>query len=271
LPDPISRRDVLTASAAFGITASARAAGAPSAQQPTTRRSFVLVHGAFSGGWCYSEVADILRAKGHRVFTPTHTGVGERSHLANLGTINCSTHIQDIVNVIKWERLNDVILCGHSYGGMVIGGVADAIPDLIASLVYVDAAIPEDGKSLFDLISPPEQVLFLVNSTGENGGQLCSPLPGSHSANPAVSATPDARITRQSLATFTERLKLSGAHLSIRKKTFVLATNWEGNPARVIYERVKKDKSWSAIEVHTGHNVELEAPDRLAEILLASM
>jgi pimeloyl-ACP methyl ester carboxylesterase len=265
--DPISRRDVLITSAALGLTASA---GAKPPQPRPQGRSFVLVHGAFSGGWCYAEVAQRLREHGHQVFTPTNTGVGERSHLARLGTINCSTHIQDIVNVIEWERLTDVILCGHSYGGMVVGGVADRIPDKIASLVYLDAAIPEDGKSLFDLISPPEQILFLVNSTGDADGQLCSPLPGSHSANPAVSAEPDERLTRQPLATFTERLKLTGEHLSIRKKTYILATNWEGNPARPIYERIKRAEGWNAVEIHSGHNVQLEAPDELARALMAA-
>jgi len=121
-------------------------------------------------------VADILRARGHRVFTPTLTGVGERSHLAHSG-VNCSTHIQDIVNVIKWEQLNEVVLCGHSYGGMVVGGVADALPERIASLVYLDAAIPENGKSLFDLMNAPEFASAILNGTVEHGGELARPSP----------------------------------------------------------------------------------------------
>jgi pimeloyl-ACP methyl ester carboxylesterase len=86
--------------------------------------TFVLVHGAWHGGWCWQRVADRLRDKGHRVFTPTLTGLGERSHLLRAG-VDLKTHIADVANVLKWERLTDVVLCGHSYGGFVISGVAE--------------------------------------------------------------------------------------------------------------------------------------------------
>ncbi len=104
--------------------------------------TFVLVHGGWHGGWCYSRVAQRLAAAGHRVFTPTLTGLGERAHLYSR-SINLTTHITDIINVIKWERLQNVVLAGHSYGGMVVTGVADAIPEKIASLVYLDAFVPK--------------------------------------------------------------------------------------------------------------------------------
>src|SRR5579859_6610796 len=110
---------------------------------------FVLVHGGFHGGWCYARVAAELRAEGHDVYTPTLSGLGERAHLAN-HLINLSTHIQDIVAVIDTNDLQDVILCGHSYGGVVITGVAGLIGERIRTLFYLDAAVPEDGQSLFD-------------------------------------------------------------------------------------------------------------------------
>src|SRR5277367_5938777 len=101
------------------VDSSVRGKSAPAGAASLSKgRAFVLVPGAWHGGWCYARVAEILRARGHRVFTPTLTGVGERSHLAQLGVVNCSTHVQDVVNVIKWEQLDDVILCGHSYGGI---------------------------------------------------------------------------------------------------------------------------------------------------------
>src|SRR5688500_14307656 len=96
-------------------------------------RDLVLVHGAWHGGWCYARVAEALRASGHRVFTPTLTGLGERSHLASLGEVGLGVHIRDVLNVIRWEQLEEVVLCGHSYGGLVVGGVADAVPERIAS------------------------------------------------------------------------------------------------------------------------------------------
>ena len=116
--------------------------------------NFVLVHGAWIGGWCWRPNAQALRKAGHEVFTPTLTGLGERSHLMN-PSINLDTHIADIVNVIKHEELSDVVLVGHSYGGMVVTGVADALADKIRSLVYLDAFVPESGQALVDL-APPE-------------------------------------------------------------------------------------------------------------------
>src|SRR5271167_937589 len=108
--------------------------------------TFVLVHGAWHGGWCYKRVAQLLREAGHEIYTPTLTGVGERVHLMT-PAVTLDTHIQDILNVIRFEELADVVLCGHSYGGMVITGVADKVPDKIRSLVYLDAFVPNDGEA----------------------------------------------------------------------------------------------------------------------------
>jgi pimeloyl-ACP methyl ester carboxylesterase len=115
--------------------------------------NFVLVHGAWIGGWCWRPNAQAPRRAGHEVYTPTMTGLGERSHLLN-PSINIDTHITDIVNVIKHKELSDVVLVGHSYGGMVVAGVADTLPGKISSLVYLDAFVPENGQSLFGLLPP---------------------------------------------------------------------------------------------------------------------
>jgi len=109
------------------------------------RTTYVLVHGAWHGSWCWKRVRKSLRDAGHQVFTPTLTGVGDRSHL-NSAAINLSTHIADVVNLLQWEDLSDVVLCGHSYGGSVISGVIDRIPERIRTLVYLDAFVPEDGE-----------------------------------------------------------------------------------------------------------------------------
>src|SRR6266550_3724430 len=106
---------------------------------------FVLVHGSFHGGWCWQRVVPVLRAAGHGVYTPTLTGLGERVHLAS-PDVGLSTHIEDIVNFILWENLHDIVLVGHSYGGMVVTGVADRIPGRIKHLVYVDALLAENGE-----------------------------------------------------------------------------------------------------------------------------
>ena len=113
--------------------------------------NFVLVHGAWVGGWCWRPVAQALRRSGHEVYTPTLTGLGERSHLIN-SNINLDTHISDVTNVIHREELSEIVLVGHSHGGMVITGVFDALSDKITSLVYLDAFVPENGQSLYNLL-----------------------------------------------------------------------------------------------------------------------
>src|SRR5678809_1441420 len=132
--------------------------------------SFVLVHGAWSGGWCYHKVAERLRSRGHLVFTPTLTGQGERAHLT-AGTINLSLHIEDVLAVFKYEQLRDVVLAGHSYGGMVVTGVADRAPERVAALAYLDAFLPEDGQSLFDINIPANTQRFIAQA-GASGGLL---------------------------------------------------------------------------------------------------
>ena len=231
------------------------------------QRIFVLVHGAFHGAWCYARVADILRSAGHRVYTPTLAGLGDRAHLAS-GAINCTMHIQEVLNLIDQENLSEVILAGHSYGGMVVGGVADAIPEKIASLVYIDAAIPENGKSLFDLIGSTDVPRLLSDAARDNGGVLVPPLPAATlNVNSADRAMVDRLCTPQPLATFCERLKLTGAHLRIPKKIYILATQWDG-PNQPVFVRIKDDRDWSTVEMPCGHDVMLDAPDLLAEILL---
>jgi pimeloyl-ACP methyl ester carboxylesterase len=110
-------------------------------------RESIIVHGAWHGAWCWRRVARLLSQSGHEVFTPTLTGVGERSHLLT-SEINLDTHILDVVNVMKWQELNDVVLVGHSYGGMVISGVAERLEKSILSFVTLDAFFPETGQAL---------------------------------------------------------------------------------------------------------------------------
>src|SRR4029079_17389554 len=113
----------------------------------TDRNTFVLVHGAWHGGWCWRRVADRLEAQGHKVFSPTLPGLGERNHLMRAG-INVSTHVTDVVNLIKWEGLSGIVLCGHSYGGLVVSGAAEQAAAVIGSIVFLDAFVPENGDSM---------------------------------------------------------------------------------------------------------------------------
>ncbi len=125
--------------------------------------TYVLVHGGGHGGWCYQRVARLLRSSGHEVYTPTLTGLGERSHLLR-SDIDLDMHIRDVVAVLDYEDLRDVILVGHSYGGMVITGVADRAADRIGRIVYLDAATPTNGQSLVDVAGP---IIEAVRPMGE--------------------------------------------------------------------------------------------------------
>ena len=236
-------------------------------QAPAT---FVLVHGAWSGGWCYARVADRLRARGHLVFTPTLTGQGERSHLL-AGSVNLSTHITDILNVFHYEGLRDVVLAGHSYGGMVITGVADRIPELVSSLVYLDAFLPEDGQSLFDINIAKNTQTFLANA-GNIGGLAVPPPPAAFfNVNANDAARFDALATPFPLGAFTERIKLSGQHRAIARHVYVHATVLpRDSPFKPFYERVKDDPAWAAHALPCGHEVMLDMPERVTEILISA-
>lgn len=149
----ISRRSILAAAAAGATVAAVKIPDSEARAQTSIRATYVLVHPAWHGGWCWKKVTPLLRARGHDVYTPTLTGLGERSHLSH-PELGLETHIQDIVNVLKFEDVNRAILVGHSSSGSVITGVADQVPQQIAHLVYLDAFVPTDGQTMMDVIPP---------------------------------------------------------------------------------------------------------------------
>ena len=229
--------------------------------------TFVLVHGAWSGGWCYHKVAARLRARGHLVFTPTLTGQGERAHLL-AGTVNLSLHIDDILAVLHYEGLRDVVLAGHSYGGMVITGVADRAPERIAALAYLDAFLPEDGQSLFDINVPANTQRFLANAGAIGGLAVPAPPAAFFNVNAEDAARVDALATPHPLGCFTEKIKLTGAHRQIAGRVYVHGTVLpRESPFKPFYDRVKVDPAWQSHALACGHHVMLDQPDRVAEIL----
>jgi hypothetical protein len=164
----ITRRAVLASSA----TGAANLAGAPALAQSATRKTFVLVHGAWHGGWCWRRVADLLERQGHKVFAPTLTGVGERSHLLSKDIV-LDTHITDIVNVFKWEDLRDVCPVVHSYGGWPGSGALEAIGERVSAIVWLDAFKPQDGQRGFDFAAEfSRKALLEAVAKGEPGRPL---------------------------------------------------------------------------------------------------
>jgi pimeloyl-ACP methyl ester carboxylesterase len=228
---------------------------------------FVLVHGAWHGGWCWSRVAEPLRRAGHRVFTPTLTGLGERSHLATRET-NLDTHIADINSLIEFEELRSVILCGHSYGGIVITGVADKMPDCLSTLVFLDAFIPNDGQSMQDLL-PPERRLQAERIVAEQGDGWLIPARSAASFDVADTedrAWVDRRCVPHPFETMRQGVKLNGAWCAVPRKVYVKATGYQKSPFGPYADRVRHDPVWEYLECACGHDVMVDDPDWLISL-----
>ena len=237
--------------------------------------TFVLVHGAWHGVWCYRDTAQALRSAGHTVHTPTHTGVGERAH-QSAENITLETHIRDVCGVIEAEELNDVILCGHSYGGMVITGVADRLPGRIRALVYLDAFVPEHGQSLNALLRialPPEvAAVFLgaFHSTAlENHSGLMAPIPAEmFGIKPEHRAWVDRRCVGQPLATFELPLLLTGAGAAVTNRVYILADAWDPSPFRHFAAKLEGQPGWRITKLPSSHDVMVDMPRELAAELM---
>jgi len=231
-------------------------------------RTFVLVHGAWHGGWCWRRVADLLEGRGHKVFAPTLTGLGERAHLLT-ANVNLSTHVTDIVNVLKWENLSDVVLCGHSYGGLVIAGVAEQMQAAIGSIVFLDAFVPLDGDSVQALTS--QAVRGALRAGREKGEIGIAPRPAeAFGVNARDRAWIDSKCTAQPIGAFTEKIRLTGAYNRIPGKTFIRAASYVNPGFDQALSRVKDDPSWRTFHATSGHDVMVDAPEWLADILVAA-
>ena len=233
-------------------------------------KTFVLVHGASHGGWCYDRVATILRSQGHRVHAPTLAGLAERVDM-DARRIDLTSHIDEIVELFEREDLTEVVLCGHSYGGMVIGGVADRIPERIGNLVFLDAVVPENGKCMNDFVFPGLRRLPIVLSVWLFGrGHRLTPPPPAwfFNVNKADRAMVNRRLTSHPWATLTEKIRIGDNADRIPIHTYIHAANWGNRPIAEQYERAKRRAGWKVFEVASGHDVMIDAPEDLARILV---
>ena len=222
--------------------------------------TYVILHGATAGSWMTRKVARRIRKAGHEIFTPTYTGLGERSHLLNR-EIGLETHIQDVLNVFHYEKLNDVILVGISYSGMVITAVAEAIPERIGHLVYVDAVVPQDGESMADLcgVQVMAQLDEIVQSHGD--GWLM----------PAFNEV-EARSTDHPIKTFYDKIEVKNPASTALPRTYICCTEKSEDSifTKMLYQMAQraKDAGWRYRELPTDHFPERDMPDELTALLL---
>jgi pimeloyl-ACP methyl ester carboxylesterase len=261
----ITRRHVV----ATGVGALAAINGvSKSFAQSASSKTFVLVHGAWHGGWCWRPVSDALVRQGHRVFSPTLTGLGERSHLLNK-TINLTTHISDIANVIRYEDLSNIVLVGHSYGGIIISGVAERLADKISSIVFLDAFLPEDGETLLQKSSPA--FVTAINAAIEKGENGIKPPPAAaFGVAEKDRAWVDGKTTAQPVGTYTEPAVFKGARNRIAKKTYVRASGYKSAAFDANLAKVKAAGDWKVHELDIGHDVMVIDPARVTSIIVES-
>jgi pimeloyl-ACP methyl ester carboxylesterase len=236
-------------------------AAAPlSGQEP--RHTYVLVHGAWGGGWTYRTIDSMLTAAGHRVYRPTLTGLGERVHLAT-ADVGLSTHVTDIANVLLFENLRDVVLVGHSYGGMVVTGVADRMPERIRHLVFIDAFVPEDGESLLTASRRTKLEPFARRSVDSAKDGFIVPTW-------VTARAPRATDVRQPVLTFTEPVSYKNPAARRLPATYILtveAGRAERDDDFAAFAERGKARGWSYKVLRANHVPERSAPNGLTALL----
>ena len=236
----------------------------------TSETTFVLVHGAFHGGWCWRRVGDRLSAAGARVFAPTMTGLGERTHLLTR-EVGIETFFGDICGLIVAEELSDIVLVGHSFGGAVISGVADRMPEPIRALVYLDAVVPESGRSAISLL-PSETQAIRLRTAQESSGGLTIPLPTETMFDLPPGPGRDwvaRRITPHPLKAYTDPIRLNGPVGNDLPRTYIRCTDPVYPAVVPSYNAIKNQPGWNMVDLPTGHDAMVSAPGPLADLLLA--
>lgn len=233
---------------------------------PATPHTFVLIHGAWHGGWCWRDIAWKLQQAGHRAFAPTLTGLGERAHLAS-PDISFTDHVADIAAVLDTEELENAILVGHSFGGAIMTKVADLMPTRIRRLVFLDATIFEPGNSLMDMFSPENAETI----RGMISDRFIAPPPahvfGIEPTDTAKLQWLERRLTRHPVASWEEPLQLNGLDLSKFSSSYIYCTH---HRSEVMDAAMAKAKSWGwpIYKLEAGHDPMITHPTELTEILL---
>lgn len=231
----------------------------------TTQKTFLVCYGAWSGGWSWKKMVPLMHAAGYRLVVPTYTGLGERAHLAN-PSIDLETHIQDVLSVIKYEDLHNVVLLGHSYGGMVATGVADRVPDRIDQVIYLDAFVPDNGQCLLDFLSEAERQRMDGLVTSGDGWRI--------PPNPSAPDTPaedldwlTERRMPMPLRCFQMGAKLQNGGAKLPRSYIYARRITPADTFGQFAARVKSAPGWRYFEIDASHAPNITAPESLMKLL----
>lgn len=255
------REFMLAAATAVAATGCARTTGQGGAPAGST---FLVAHGSWSAGWSWKKMHPLMATAGHRLIVPTYTGLGEKEHLAN-PTNDLETHIQDLLGVIKFEELNDIVLVSHSYGGMVATGVADRVPERIRRVIYVDSFVPQDGQSLFDIAPAATVELFRAGIAAGDGWRI-PPMPIPDDTSPADKEWIGKFRMPQSVKCFDSKLKLANGDTKLPRAYIYALKHPPADTFRPFAERAKSE-GWDYREIDASHSAQITAPETLAKLL----
>lgn len=231
--------------------------------------TFILVHGAWGGGWQWGGVARLLREAGHDVFIPTFTGCGERGHLM-APDVTLETHIQDIIGVMDYEMLDDVALVGHSYAGMVVTGVADRLPERLRALIYIDAALPKDGEAMLDIVSA-ERKKTVMGLAAEHGEGYW--VPQTLVLETGIEDDDERenflkRMCPHPLHALLEPISLTGSFKKVPRKAYIFAARNDSHRFREYRDWAAEQPDWTAETMDTWHFPMVTMKRETAELLM---
>jgi pimeloyl-ACP methyl ester carboxylesterase len=228
-------------------------------------KTFLVCHGAWSAGWAWKKMHPLMSKAGHRLVTPSYTGLGERAHLA-IPSIDLETHITDMLNVIRYEDLRDIVLVGHSYGGMVATGVADRARDKVRQLIYIDAFVPNDRQCLLDFLHESEQRRMEELASSGDGWRV-PPNPTPPDTPPADVDWLSERRVHMPVKCFQSKLKLNGGPLAL-PRSYIYATRAAPLDTFGQFAKMtKNDPAWDYHEIDASHSPNVTAPEALMALL----
>jgi pimeloyl-ACP methyl ester carboxylesterase len=228
--------------------------------------TFLIAHGAWSAAWAWKKMRPLLRARGHDLHIPTYTGLGERAHLASR-EVGLQTHIADVLGTLELEDLHDVVLVGHSYGGMVATGVADRARARVRRLVYLDAFVPRDGQSLLDLLPADvrERMREAARTAGEGWRVPPNPVPPDTSETDLAWLLP--RRVMHPLRAFEDAIRLTGPEGALPRAYIYCTRIAPGDVFGPFAERARREAGWEYLELDASHSPNVTAPEALVTLL----